>query len=230
MPEPIDPVNPEPPMPEPVDPVNPEPIDPVNPEPPMPEPVDPVNPEPVDPVNPEPPMPEPVDPVNPEPVDPVNPEPPMPEPVDPVNPEPVDPINPEPVPEPVDPVNPEPPVEDAEFNTWVQEKMIEPDGYANCNMNIFTEWHNEYRLFAGHNCEIFDLKLTVFMSPNDYENNLSMISSDHANAECKFADNETYCCEFVLTPATNKLGLAFDVGSDAGWTFETEWTDCVENM
>jgi len=38
-------------------------------------------------------------------------------------------------------------------------------------MDIFTEWHNAYYLFAGHNCDIYDLTLKLFISKNDWENN-----------------------------------------------------------
>jgi hypothetical protein len=44
-------------------------------------------------------------------------------------------------------------------------------------MDIFTEWHNGYYLFAGHNCDIYDLTLKLFISKNDWENN-KMFESD----------------------------------------------------
>ena len=43
------------------------------------------------------------------------------------------------------------------------------------------------------------------------------------------SDQETYCCEYFLTPYNNKLGIAFNYGADANWTFDTEWSDCVDN-
>jgi hypothetical protein len=96
-------------------------------------------------------------------------------------------------------------------------------------MDIFTEWHNGYYLFAGHNCGIYDLTLKLYISKNDVDNHLNMIS-DERELECEDIDNETKCCKFFLTPSTSKLGLAFNFPSDANWTFDTEWSDCVDNQ
>jgi hypothetical protein len=99
-------------------------------------------------------------------------------------------------------------------------------------MDIYTEWHNEYRLFAGHNCDIYDLKLKLYISKNDWENNKRMMSDfpEEYSLGCDEVDNETVCCEFMMHPKNSKLGIAFNYPADANWTFDTEWSDCVDNM
>jgi len=99
-------------------------------------------------------------------------------------------------------------------------------------MDIFTEWHNAYYLFAGHNCDIYDLTLKLFISKNDWENN-KMFESDLPQENllgCEDYDNETVCCKYFLTPYDAKVGIAFKHPADANWTFDTEWSDCVDNM
>ena len=106
---------------------------------------------------------------------------------------------------------------------------VNHDAYGHCNMDIFTEWHNAYYLFAGHNCGIYDLNLKLFISRNDWENNVVMTSEDANLLGCADVDNETVACKYFLTPANSKLGIAFKNGSDADWTYDTEWSDCVDN-
>jgi len=56
------------------------------------------------------------------------------------------------------------------FNNWVSNRTVLHEDYGHCNMDIYTEWHNSYYLFAGHNCDIYDLKLKLYISKNDWDN------------------------------------------------------------
>lgn len=48
-----------------------------------------------------------------------------------------------------------------DFDFWVEDQQI-PQGDYYCQFDIRNHWHNGYFLWAGHNCEIYDLTLKVY--------------------------------------------------------------------
>jgi hypothetical protein len=114
-----------------------------------------------------------------------------------------------------------------EFNEWIWGREVRKDDYSHCNMDIDVEWHNRYFLFVGHNCDIYDLSLKLFISKNDWESK-KWITDDADEKECTEYDADTMCCEFFMKPENNKLGIAFDYPADGDWTYETTWSDCID--
>lgn len=52
-----------------------------------------------------------------------------------------------------------------DFDQWVRDQQISETDYY-CNFEIKNVWHNGYFLWAGHNCDIYDLALKVLV-PKD---------------------------------------------------------------
>lgn len=129
---------------------------------------------------------------------------------------------PTPAPEPV-PV----PTPDMDFDAWVIEQKIPETDYY-CYLEIHNEWHNGYNLFAGHDCEIYDLTLTVMARRNDWDNHFQAASSDAQPLGCEDIGTFDRACKYILHPTNNKLGIRFDADADVDLWYETEWANCVE--
>jgi len=91
--------------------------------------------------------------------------------------------------------------DEAAFNEWVRNRTVGYDNYGHCNMDIYTEWHNAYYLFAGHNCGIYDLTLKLFFSKSDFESK-KWVTEDAKDEGCEpvASDPDTICCKYFLTP------------------------------
>merc|ERR1712110_1202163 len=100
-----------------------------------------------------------------------------------------------PIPEPLD-----------DFDAWVANQTI-PETKFFCYLEIHNEWVNGYNLFAGHDCEIYDLHLTIMARRTDWDEHLESISSD-----------------------VHELGIRFDSSADVDLYYETEWIHTVKNM
>lgn len=129
---------------------------------------------------------------------------------------------------------------DGDFNAWVHDQFIGAKGDTHCNLETYTEWHNSYYFFAGHDCGIYDLELTLTTSVGYYDNNMIELSEDarplNPAEVCKTEpDGEYDECVFILKPSNRKLGIHFsydpavpDVVADL--RIQTKWYDCVDNM
>ena len=84
-----------------------------------------------------------------------------------------DDATPTPTPAPV----PTPDETTSDFTQWVHAQQIPETDYF-CYLEIHNEWHNGYNFFAGHDCTIYDLTLTVMARQTDWDNHLEDISSD----------------------------------------------------
>jgi hypothetical protein len=69
------------------------------------------------------------------------------------------------------------PMPDTDFDMWVQEQTIPETDYF-CFAEIHNEWVNGYHLFAGHDCTIYDLTLTVMARKTDWDEHLQNVSTD----------------------------------------------------
>jgi len=197
---------------------------------PEPEPAPEPTPEPT----PEPqPQPEPQPEPTPEPEPQPEPQPePTPEPQPQPEPQPEPTPEPQPNPEPTPTPNPndDEVLTSEEFDNWVWSREIVNNGYF-CNLDIYIEWKNGYFLFAGHDCDIYDLTLNVLVPMDDWDTKLRWETSDADFITCdQSSEAGFYECQFFVTPNNNKLGLAFEPEATADFRFETTWTDCIDNM
>merc|ERR1712176_70606 len=130
-----------------------------------------------------------------------------------------------PVPEPV----PTPDETSNDFDAWVHKQEIPETDYF-CYLEIHNEWQNGYNFFAGHDCTIYDLTLTVMARKSDWDEHLDEISSDAKEPGCQDIGTFDRACKFMLSPSNNKLGIKFDADADVDLYYETEWTNCLDNM
>jgi len=119
------------------------------------------------------------------------------------------------------------------FDEWVAEQEVGETPYY-CSFDIQNHWHNGYFLWAGHDCEIYDLTLKLYVPKDAWQNRRTWTSSDSnqiGEAECS-ETSEDCVVMFFITPMNPKLGLGFNAeGDPVNVRFETEsWTDCVDNM
>jgi len=125
-------------------------------------------------------------------------------------------------------ITPPMPPTDGEFDMWVAEQEIPSTEYY-CYLEVHNEWVNGYNFFAGHDCAIYDLELTVMARKTDWENHLENINSDAEELGCEDIGVFDRACRFMLKPGNNKLGIRFDAEADVDLYYETEWTNCVDN-
>merc|ERR1712110_810466 len=123
-----------------------------------------------------------------------------------------------PIPEPLD-----------DFDAWVANQTI-PETKFFCYLEIHNEWINGYNLFAGHDCEIYDLHLTIMARRTDWDEHLESISSDVHELGCNDIGTLDRACKYSITPGNNKLGIRFDSSADVDLYYETEWIHTVKNM
>ena len=133
-----------------------------------------------------------------------------------------------PTPDPTPAPTPEP-TPDSEFDAWVAEQQV-PETEYYCFAEIHNEWNNGYNFFAGHDCEIYDLTLTVMARKTDWDQHLTNISSDAEQLGCEDIGTFDRACRFLIHPTNNKLGIRFDSTADVDLYYETEWQNCIENM
>lgn len=118
----------------------------------------------------------------------------------------------------------------SEFDYWTQHQNVGESNYF-CHFDIRNTWHNGYILWAGHDCEIYDLKLKVHVPKEAWETRRTWTSSD---MECLSEEcDDTECvATFFMHPNNSKLALGFDAeGEPIDFKFETEsWTECIEGM
>ena len=108
-----------------------------------------------------------------------------------------------------------------------------PDTDYYCNFDIRNEWHNGFFLWAGHNCEIYDLTLKIFFPKDAYMNRKLWMSSDmDCLSETCNTDSDECEAVFKITPNNPRLGVGFDSnGPPVNFRFETQkWEDCVDGM
>jgi len=118
-----------------------------------------------------------------------------------------------------------------EFDEWVRGQDVHDHDYY-CNFDIRNHWNDGYFLWAGHNCDIYDLTLKIHFPKDAWLNRRTWTSSD-MNCLSESCNDETNECEatFFITPMNPKLGLGFDDdGTPIEFRFETEnWSECVDN-
>jgi hypothetical protein len=114
------------------------------------------------------------------------------------------------------------------FDNWVYDQQIPEDVYY-CSMDVSTNWHNGYYFFAGHDCDIYDLTLSVMAKKTDWDDKQLLMSSDaQMIGDCEEIGVFDRLCKFFLTPDNPKLGIAFDADAEVDLYYETEWTHCID--
>merc|ERR1712228_541396 len=118
----------------------------------------------------------------------------------------------------------------------LSKQHVHEKGYASCNLETFTEWQNGYYFFAGHNCEIYDLKLTLVTDVGEINNVVEFSEGyrpfDEANICTTVEDPEgDYdVCSFILTPHNRMLGIHFSEQATADIRVQTDWSNCVDQL
>ena len=153
-------------------------------------------------------------------------------------------VTPTPTPEPTPTPVPEPDEDDAtptpapvptpdentsDFTQWVHAQQIPETDYF-CYLEIHNEWQNGYNFFAGHDCTIYDLTLTVMARRSDWDDYLEEINSDAKELGCEDIGTFDRACKFMVSPSNNKLGIRFSAEADVDLYYETEWANCLDNM
>jgi len=93
------------------------------------------------------------------------------------------------------------------FDNWTEAQTI-PETEFNCYLDIHTEWENGYNFFAGHDCETYDLVLSVMAKKNDWSEHRKLMNSGADLVEdCEDIGVFDRLCKFKLTPENNKLGI-----------------------
>ena len=114
------------------------------------------------------------------------------------------------------------------FDRWVRTQKIPKTDYY-CYLDIATTWENGYNFFAGHDCKIYDLKLSVMAKKRDWDDHKIRYNSKAMPiGDCQDIGVYDRLCNFMLTPDNNKLGIQFDPEADVDLYYETEWTHCVD--
>jgi len=106
-----------------------------------------------------------------------------------------------------DEFDPEPEVGTQEHHDWSVRQFSVPDTDFYCYLDLFTQWNNGYFFWAGHDCDIYDLTLTVMASDNDWDNNLTYLSSDAIELGCQEIGAGDRACNFFMTPDNGKFGI-----------------------
>merc|ERR1712083_989839 len=101
----------------------------------------------------------------------------------------------------------------------------------------YTEWKNGYYFFAGHNCDIYDLKLNIITDVGDFNNVVELsegarvFNADQMCHTVANSEGDDYdICTFILTPHNRYLGIALSEKASADFRITTEWSDCVDNL
>jgi len=118
-----------------------------------------------------------------------------------------------------------------DFDNWAWTRDVPENDVLNCGFDIRNEWHNGYYLWAGQNCEIYDLWVRIYVPRNAWENRKIWETSD-MDCQEESCDGEECNALFKITPMNPRLGIAFDgTGDEVNFRFETErWAPCVEEM
>ena len=118
-----------------------------------------------------------------------------------------------------------------DFDNWAWTRDVPENDVLNCGFDIRNEWHNGYYLWAGQNCEIYDLWVRIYVARDAWENRKIWETSDMNCVEESCEDDECNAL-FKISPANPRLGVAFDgQGEEVNFRFETErWAPCVEDM
>jgi hypothetical protein len=118
-----------------------------------------------------------------------------------------------------------------DFDNWAWTRDVPENDVLNCGFDIRNEWHNGYYLWAGQNCEIYDLWVRIYVPQDAWENRKVWETSDMTCIE-ENCDGDECNALFKITPANPRLGIAFDgQGEEVNFRFETErWAPCVDEM
>jgi len=118
-----------------------------------------------------------------------------------------------------------------DFDNWAWTRDVPENDVLNCGFDIRNEWHNGYYLWAGQNCEIYDLWVRIYVPQDAWENRKIWETSDMQCLE-EECDGDECNALFKITPANPRLGIAFDgQGEEVNFRFETErWAPCVDEM
>jgi len=120
-----------------------------------------------------------------------------------------------------------------DFDEWAWTRDVPENDVLNCGFDIRNEWHNGYYLWAGQNCEIYDLWVRIYFPAGAWVNGKIWESSDMDLVEesCDAAADECNAL-FKITPSNPRLGLAFSgTDGEVNFRFETErWAPCVAEM
>merc|ERR1712127_604995 len=109
-----------------------------------------------------------------------------------------------------------------DFDNWAWTRDVPENDVLNCGFDIRNEWHNGYYLWAGQNCEIYDLWVRIYVPQDAWENRKIWETSDMVCEEEDCEDGECNAL-FKITPANPRLGIAFDgQGEEVNFRFETE--------
>jgi len=112
------------------------------------------------------------------------------------------------------------------FDWWVDEQKIPETPYY-CYLDISTSWVNGYYFFAGHDCDIYDLTLTVMAKKTDWDERMTTMNTDANMLDCEDIGNFDRACYFTLSHKYPKLGIAFDSDAEVDLYYETAWESVI---
>merc|ERR1711966_435184 len=65
-----------------------------------------------------------------------------------------------------------------DFDNWAWTRDVPENDVLNCGFDIRNEWHNGYYLWAGQNCEIYDLWVRIYVPQDAWETRKIWETSD----------------------------------------------------
>lgn len=118
-----------------------------------------------------------------------------------------------------------------DFDAWAWTRDVPENDVLNCAFDIRNEWHNGYFLWAGQNCNFYDIEVRIYFPQEAWENRKVWETSDIIRSEANCDGNECSAL-FKITPHNPRLGIAFDgQGDEVNFRFETtNWQEMEDEM
>ena len=121
------------------------------------------------------------------------------------------------------------------MNVWTDVQRVPNNLGPMCSFDIREHWQNGYHVWAGHDCEYYDLAFTLYIQRADYDR-IEFINEDADYSDsCENDTSASECAlDFFVRPTNPSVGIRFAFDASAApveLEYETiEWTECVENM
>jgi len=111
------------------------------------------------------------------------------------------------------------------MDAFVSEEIINDQGLY-CMLNTKMYWDSGYKLFIGHDCDIYSLEITVMMSRSDFEDHIECSTTGAQDQIVKYEDigNGDMAMTFLLTPEDSTLALKLDEKAEANVHYESAWS------
>jgi len=112
-----------------------------------------------------------------------------------------------------------------EMDVFASEEIIDDKGFY-CMLNTKMYWDAGYKLFIGHDCDIYNLEITVMMSRDDFENHIDCSTTGAEKQIVKYESigNGDMAMTFLLTPENNVLALKLDKDAEANVHYDSAWS------